>query len=177
MWESSNSYSYACHLQALDDLHIVPGCAWADSAWWVVLIGVANKRQYVRRSWTLPNDSKHNETSFSTISTDMLYLQVAQTPRSPDLVIFVLTTTDDNRWRKTITDDDRPNWLLYPLRMRAGLYTTTNQHAYTLALKSWGAWAWWSLQVALRISHYCLGHPRQKISPHISRAYYIPCTL
>ena len=32
---------------------------------------------------------------FSTISTDMLYLRVAQTPRSPDLAIFVLTTDDD----------------------------------------------------------------------------------
>ena len=51
--------------------------------------------KYLRRSWTLPNDSKHNEATFSTISTDMLYLQVAQTPRSPDLAIFVLTTTTD----------------------------------------------------------------------------------
>ena len=47
--------------------------------------------EYLRRSWTLPNDSKDNEASFSTISTDMLYLRVAQTPRSPDLAIFVLT--------------------------------------------------------------------------------------
>ena len=59
--------------------------------WWVVLIGVANKMQYLRRSWALPNDSKHNETSFSTISTDMLYLWAAQMPRSP---IFVPTMTD-----------------------------------------------------------------------------------
>ena len=73
-------------------------------------IGVANKTKHLRRSWTLPNDSKHNEASFSTISTDMLYLQVAQTPRSPDVAIFVLTTTDD----------DRQNQLLYPLCMRAG---------------------------------------------------------
>ena len=42
---------------------------------------------------SLPNDSKHNEASFSTISTDMLHLQVAQMPRSPYLAIFVLTTT------------------------------------------------------------------------------------
>ena len=48
--------------------------------------------QYLRRSWTLPNDSKHNEARFSTISTDKLYLRVAQIPRSPDLAIFVLTT-------------------------------------------------------------------------------------
>ena len=31
-----------------------------------------------------------NEASFSTISTDMLYLRVAQTPRFSDLAIFVL---------------------------------------------------------------------------------------
>ena len=41
----------------------------------------------------------HNEASFSTISTDMLYLRVAQTPRSPDLAIFVLTTDDDRQNR------------------------------------------------------------------------------
>ena len=59
------------------------------STWWVVLIGVVNKMQYLRRSWTLPNDSKHNEANFSTISTDMLYLRVAQTPgRFSDLAIF-----------------------------------------------------------------------------------------
>ena len=51
--------------------------------------------QNLRRSWTLPNDSKHNEASFSTISIDMLYLRVTQTPRSPDLAIFVLTTDND----------------------------------------------------------------------------------
>ncbi|MCG8623027.1 MAG: hypothetical protein MJE68_13660 [Proteobacteria bacterium] len=54
----------------------------------------------------MSNDSKHNEASFSTISTDMLYLRVAQTPRSPDLAIFVLTTDDrqtDRRQTKPIT--------------------------------------------------------------------------
>ena len=50
------------------------------------------KMQYLRCLWTLPNDSKHNEASFSTISTDILYLRVAQMPRSPDSAIFVLTT-------------------------------------------------------------------------------------
>ena len=69
-------------------------------------IGVANKMKHLRCSWALPNDSKHNEASFSTILTDMLYLRVAQTPRSPDLAIFA--------------DDDRQNRLLYPLRMHAG---------------------------------------------------------
>ena len=72
-------------------------CAWAESTWWVVLIGVANKMQYLRRSWTLPIDLKHNEANLATISMDMLYLRVAQTPRSPDPAIFVLTTTDDRR--------------------------------------------------------------------------------
>ena len=60
----------------------------------VVSIGVANKIKYLRRSWALPNHSKHNEASFSTISTDSLYLRVAQTPISPDLAIFVLTTIE-----------------------------------------------------------------------------------
>ena len=80
-------------------------CAWAESTWWEVLIGVANKMQYLRRSWTLPNDSKHNEASFSTISTDKLYLWVAQMSRSPDLAIFVLTTDrqTDRRQTKPIT--------------------------------------------------------------------------
>ena len=50
------------------------------------------KMQYLRCLWTLPNDLKHNEASFSTISTDILYLRVAQMPRSPDPAIFVLTT-------------------------------------------------------------------------------------
>ena len=63
---------------------------------WVVLIDVANKMQYL----ILPNDLKHNEASFSTISKDILYLRASQTPRSPDLAIFV-----------------RQN---YHLRMRAG---------------------------------------------------------
>ena len=67
-------------------------CAWAESTWWEVLTGVANKMQYLRRSWTLPNDSKHSEASFSTVSTDKLYSRVAQMSRSPDLAIFVLTT-------------------------------------------------------------------------------------
>ena len=81
-------------------------CAWAENTWWEVLIGVANKMQYLRRSWTLPNDSKHNEANFSTTSTDKSYLRVAQIPRSPDLAIFVLTTDDrqtDRRQTKPIT--------------------------------------------------------------------------
>ena len=47
--------------------------------------------QHLQRSWALPNDSKHTEASFSAILTDMLYLRVAQVPRSPDLAIFMLT--------------------------------------------------------------------------------------
>ena len=57
-----------------------------------VHIGVANKTQYLQRSWALPNDSKHTEVSFSATLTDTLYLRVTQMPRSPDLAIFVLTT-------------------------------------------------------------------------------------
>ena len=82
----------------------MPGTRLAESTWWVVLIGVANKMQYLRRSWTLPNDSKHNEASFSTISTGKLYLRFAQMPRSPDLAIFVLTTDD----RRQTTDHITP---------------------------------------------------------------------
>jgi hypothetical protein len=58
----------------------------------VQLIGVANKTQLLQHSWTLPNYSKHNEVSFMTISTDSLRIRVTQTPRSRDLVIFMLTT-------------------------------------------------------------------------------------
>ena len=62
------------------------------------MVGSVNRRgQQNAVSWTLPNDSKHNEASFSTISTDKLYLRVAQMPRSPDLAIFVLTTQTDDR--------------------------------------------------------------------------------
>ena len=55
------------------------------------------KMQHLRCLWTLPNDSKHNEASFSTISTDIVYLRVAQMPRSSDPAIFVprfVLTTD-----------------------------------------------------------------------------------
>ena len=65
----------------------------------VVHIDVANKTQYLQRSWTLPNDSKHTEASFSTILTDTLYLRVAEMPRSLDLAIFVLWQTNyDDRY-------------------------------------------------------------------------------
>jgi hypothetical protein len=57
----------------------------------VRLIGVANKTSYLGRLWALPNDSRHKEAGFSTISTDSLCLRVARMPRSPDLAIFVLT--------------------------------------------------------------------------------------
>ena len=45
----------------------------SESTWPAVqvVIGVVNKTQRLLRSWGLPNDSKHNEVSFSTISTDM----------------------------------------------------------------------------------------------------------
>ena len=65
--------------------------------------GVANKTQYLQRSWALPNDSKHTEANFSAIFTDTLYLQVTQMPRSPDLAIFVLTTDHRQLQTKPIT--------------------------------------------------------------------------
>ncbi len=81
----------------------------ANSKVGTVEIGMANKTQHLRRSWALPNDSKHNVASFSTISADLLRLRVAQRSRCPDLAIFVLTY-----------DRHRQNRLLCPLlRMRA----------------------------------------------------------
>ena len=80
------------------------------------------KMQHLRCLWTLPNDSKHNEASFSTISTDILYLRVAQMPRSPDPAIFVLTTdtTDHFTPCACARGNNNDRRLLYPLRMRAG---------------------------------------------------------
>ena len=74
-------------------LHITLNyCAPEQKVHGLQLIGVANKNQYLRHSWTLPSDLKHSETSFSTSS---LYLRVAQMPRCGDLAIFMMTT--DNR--------------------------------------------------------------------------------
>jgi hypothetical protein len=84
-------------------------CAYeqiAHGLQWIVSIGVTNKRQRFQHSWALPNDLKHTEASFSMILTDLLCLQVAQMPRSPDLVIFVLTDRQTDRWTES-----------YPLRM------------------------------------------------------------
>ena len=48
----------------------------------VRLLGVASKSKLLRRSWALPNDPKHNEVRFSTISTDYCaYESRAQVPR------------------------------------------------------------------------------------------------
>ena len=55
----------------------------------------------------MPKESKYTEASFSPIS---LCLRVAQMPRSRDVVISMLMTTDN----------DRKKQLLYPLRMRVG---------------------------------------------------------
>jgi hypothetical protein len=46
----------------------------------VRLIDVANKIPFLGHSWALPNNSKHNEAGFAMISTDSLFLQVAQMP-------------------------------------------------------------------------------------------------
>ena len=65
---------------------------------WVQSIGVANKSAVLCRSWTLPNDSKHTESSFFfTIPTDLLCLRVAHLPRSRDLAILMLTTDNDKQ--------------------------------------------------------------------------------
>ena len=54
----------------VDDLylHIVPGCARAES---IVSIGVVNKTQCL---WALPNDSKRSEASLLAVLTDTVYL-------------------------------------------------------------------------------------------------------
>ena len=46
------------------------------------LIGMTNKNAVLQRLYALPDDSKHNEISFSMISTDSLCLRVARMPRS-----------------------------------------------------------------------------------------------
>jgi hypothetical protein len=38
----------------------------------LAVIGMANKTPYLGRSWSLPNDSKHNKAGFSAISTYLL---------------------------------------------------------------------------------------------------------
>jgi hypothetical protein len=63
----------------------------------VWLIGAATKMQCLRRSWALPNDSKHNEVSLSKISTDLLCLSIAQMSRCRDLAIFVLINRQTDR--------------------------------------------------------------------------------
>ena len=45
---------------------------------------------------------------FSTISTGKLYLRFAQMPRSPGLVIFVLTTDDRRQTKPTLDDHITP---------------------------------------------------------------------
>ena len=82
-------------------------CAWAESTWWAVSIRVANKTQYLQRSWAFPNNSNHTEASFSAMLTDTLYLRVDQMPRFLDLAIFVLTTDNSN-------NNDRQNRFHYP---------------------------------------------------------------
>ena len=83
-------------------LDIVLCCAHVQirkhMAFCAVVIGVVNKTRCLLRSWGLPKDLRHNEASFSTISTDMSWLWV---PRCPDLAIFRLT--DDDRQTQLIT--------------------------------------------------------------------------
>jgi hypothetical protein len=73
------------------------------------------KTQHLRCSWALSNDSKHNEASSLTTSTDLLYLRGAQMSGCSDLAIFVLT--DGQTDRQT---DGQTEPITYPLRMHAG---------------------------------------------------------
>jgi hypothetical protein len=80
------------------------GCAHEQKAHGVWLIGVANKMQFLRRSWALPNDSKYNMKQVLRRSRPIRCAY--ESLRRRDLAIFVLTT--------------QINRLLYPLlRMRA----------------------------------------------------------
>jgi hypothetical protein len=80
-----------CLLTTFTFIEYVKWWAWAEAHAGAVDTCVANKIQFLRHSWTLSNDSKHNEASFTTTSTDSLRLRVAQTPRSRDLAILVST--------------------------------------------------------------------------------------
>jgi hypothetical protein len=93
-------------------LHIVLGCR---NQQWIVSIVVANKTQRLRCSWASQNDSKQNEASLLMMTIDLLCLRVDQMPRSPDLAILGRTT-------------DSQNQLLYPLRMRAEIPSSTYKH-------------------------------------------------
>jgi hypothetical protein len=64
-WRPSPMTTYHCRL-----------CTWADaeSTWPSVGRVDRIKIQRLRCLWALPKDSKHDEASFSTISTDLLYL-------------------------------------------------------------------------------------------------------
>ena len=72
---------------------------------WARSIGVANKTHNLWCSWGLPMESKHNEASFSPISTNSLCLHI---PTSRDLAIFVSTTTTTTT-TTTITTDVQTN--------------------------------------------------------------------
>ena len=66
-------------------------------------------RCYLWHLWTVTNDSKHIQASFSLIPTDWICLRVAQMPRSQDLAIFVTT-------------DGQTDQLLYPCACTWGKY-------------------------------------------------------
>ena len=67
-------------------------------------------------SWTLPSVSKERMVIIFAYSDTSIGVRVSQTPRSPKVALFVLTTDRRRRRRQT----DRQNRLLDPLRMRAG---------------------------------------------------------
>ena len=74
--------------------HIACRLVHASGHGWCAWLRRPTKGHYLWWSWTVTNDSKHIQASFSLIPTDWLRLRVAQNPRSQDLVIFMVTTTD-----------------------------------------------------------------------------------
>jgi hypothetical protein len=125
---SDSLYAEVCTLDDDLYLHVMLGYAHLHKAHGGALIGVANKKKtYLGRSWALPNDSKHNEAGFSTISTDSLCLLVTQMPRSRDLAIFVLTT-DDRQTHKPIALPLLPRVLLLRMRTCGVMSTAISVH-------------------------------------------------
>ncbi len=94
------------------------------------------KMQHLQCSWALSNDSKHNEASFSTSPTHLLYLRVSQMSRCSDLAIFVLTDGQTDR-----TDYTTPcacvrgnNYIFVILKhnLLQKLYKQTIKHTYAV---------------------------------------------
>ena len=105
---SSLLATITCHTRAVlrickEHIHGPIRCGW--QAWL--------KLRYLWRLWSVQNDSKYTEASFSPISTyRSLYLLLRRLDRpNGRFSCRQQQRRDDNR---------HTNWLLYPLRMRAG---------------------------------------------------------